>query len=166
MTTGTLRQLLSESRGPKPGCQGNPRTHPKLTRGEKKEEKINKNEGRRKALREGVEERGIVGVTSLRTAPKAPPSAPGPRPQALCACAEKGGSVVVAVTTASGPRLGIGSEAVTPGPAWPLHAAKGAALRPAAGDPLGECPGRDSSGLPAAGKPLLFLPEGVCIDQG
>lgn len=69
--------------------------------------------------------------------------------------------MVVAVTTASGPRLGIGSGAVTSGPARPLHAAEGAALRLAAGNPLGECPGRDSSGLPAVGcRRTALVPSG------
>lgn len=51
------------------------------------------------------------------------------------------GSAAVAVTTASAPRRGrAGAGRVPAGPA--AHAAESAALRPAAGCPLGECPAR------------------------
>lgn len=62
MTADTLRQLsLKESRGPKPECQGNSRTHPKLTR---------KKEKKRKHCGKGAKARGIVGVMSTVRRPE------------------------------------------------------------------------------------------------
>lgn len=161
MTADTLRQLsLKESRRPKPECQGNSRTHPKLTR---------KKEKKRKHCGKGAKARGIVGVMSTVRRPeggslgaRAPPAGvvrmrSGRR--------KRGGCRDNGVRPAARDRVRGPSPPARPGRSMPrkvlrcvlqleIRSVSARAATPPA------CP------LWAAGEPLLFLPEGVRLDQG
>lgn len=156
MTADTLRQLsLKESRGPKPECQGNSRTHPKLTR--KKEE----------ALWERGEGAGHCG-SDVNCAP---PWGRLPRRPARRRCAHAQWEAEAWwLPWQRRPARGSGSGRGPSPPARPGRSMPRKVLRcvlqleirsvsaRAATPPA--CP------LWAAGEPLLFLPEGVRLDQG